>query len=311
MKLTGIGDEAGAPLAAQIEATQALGWRHLEMRNVQIGNSPVRNIHDLDDPEFAHLEEALTSAGLSVCSFGSVIGNWAHAIEDDFAITEAEIARAIPKMRRLGTPFVRIMSYKPRLRPDGTDEPDQMEAERFHRLREIKRRFDDAGITCVHENCMNYGGMSIRHALRVLNEVPGLRWVFDTANPCFNEDRDNPGHRQDPWAFYQAVRPAISHVHIKDGIWNPEKKDLDYTMPGEGQGQVQRIVEDLARTGYDGFLSIEPHISVVFHSAAATSTGEDEEAKAREQKEIYIAYGRKLEEILRTARTAVTAEAAP
>lgn len=308
MKLTGIGDEAGAPLTAQIEATQALGWQHLEMRNVQIGDSPARNIHDLDDPEFAHLEEELTAAGLSVCCFGSVIGNWAHSIEDDFSITEAEIERAIPKMRRLGTKYVRIMSYKPRLRPDGTDEPDQMEAERFRRLREIKKRFDDAGITCVHENCMNWGGMSISHALRLLNEVPGLRWVFDTGNPCFNEDRDNPGHRQDPWAFYQAVRPAISHVHIKDGIWNAEKKDLDYTMPGEGHGQVRRIVEDLIRTGYDGFLSIEPHISVVFHNTATNSPDDDTAAKLQEQKEIYIAYGRKLEEIIRDAQAAISAQ---
>ncbi len=308
MKLTGIGDEAGAPLAAQIEATQALGWRHLEMRNVQIGDGPARNLHDLDDEEFAQVEEALAAAGIGVCGFGSVIGNWAHRIEDDFAITEAEIARAIPKMRRLGTTLVRIMSYKPRLREDGTDEPDQMEAERFRRLREIKRRFDDAGLTCVHENCMNYGGMSISHALRVLDAVPGLRWVFDTANPCFNEDRDNPGHRQDPWTFYQAVRPAISHVHIKDGRWNAAKKDLDYTMPGEGEGQVRRIVEDLVRTGYDGFLSIEPHISVVFHSAnAAAAPEEDAAAKAREQRDIYVAYGRRLEAILADARAAAAA----
>lgn len=308
MKLTGIGDEAGAPLAAQIEATQALGWRHLEMRNVQIGDGPARNLHDLDDEEFAQVEEALAAAGIGVCGFGSVIGNWAHRIEDDFAITEAEIARAIPKMRRLGTTLVRIMSYKPRLREDGTDEPDQMEAERFRRLREIKRRFDDAGLTCVHENCMNYGGMSISHALRVLDAVPGLRWVFDTANPCFNEDRDNPGHRQDPWTFYQAVRPAISHVHIKDGRWNAAKKDLDYTMPGEGEGQVRRIVEDLVRTGYDGFLSIEPHISVVFHSAnAAAAAEEDAAAKAREQRDIYVAYGRRLEAILADARAAAAA----
>jgi sugar phosphate isomerase/epimerase len=177
-----------------------------------------------------------------------------------------------------------------------------MEGERFRRLREIKRRFDDAGITCVHENCMNYGGMSISHALRTLENVPGLRWVFDTANPCFNEDRDNPGNRQDPWAFYQAVKPHIAHVHIKDGRWNPAKKDLDYTMPGEGDGQVERILADLAREGFQGFVSIEPHISVVFHNTAASAPA-DAAAKAREQFETFVAYGRRLESLVGRIRS--------
>jgi sugar phosphate isomerase/epimerase len=300
MTLTGIGDEAGAPLSAQIKAVQALGWKHLEMRNVQVDGNPVMNTHDLPDDAFDRLVGDLAEAGIAVAAFGSVIGNWAHSVEDDFAITEGEITRAIPKMQRLGTRFVRIMSYKPLLDADGRDQPDQKEAERFRRLREIKRRFDDAGLTCVHENCMNYGGMSITHALRTLDAVPGLRWVFDTANPCFNEDRDNPGHRQDPWAFYQAVRPAISHVHIKDGIWNPEKKDLDYTMPGAGQGRVADILADLARTGYDGFVSIEPHISVVFHSAGPADN-RDPEAKAREQFDTFVAYGRQLATMVESA----------
>ena len=36
---------------------------------------------------------------------------------------------------------------------------DQMEEERFHRLREIFKMFNNADILPLHENCMNYGGM--------------------------------------------------------------------------------------------------------------------------------------------------------
>jgi sugar phosphate isomerase/epimerase len=300
MILTGISDEAGDALATQLGATRALGWRHVEMRNVQVGQHPKMNVHDLPEAAMDELEAALAESGVSICGFGSVIGNWGHSIEDDFSITEGEISRAIPRMQRLGVSMIRIMSYKPRLAPDGADLPDQMAEERFRRLREIKRRFDDAGMICVHENCMNYGGMSISHALRTLEEVPGLRWVYDTGNPAFNEDRDNPGHRQDSWAFYQAVKSAISHIHIKDGVWNAAKKDLDYTMPGEGQGHVARIVSDLVATGYKGFVSIEPHVSVVFH--AAGPDGRDPEEKAREQYESYLEYGRRLEALIAQIR---------
>jgi hypothetical protein len=63
-------------------------------------------------------------------------------------------------------------------------------------------------------------------------------------------------------------------------------------MPGEGDGQVSRILGDLLRDGYQGFVSIEPHISVVFHNAASSS--DDDGAKAREQFDTYVAYGRRL-----------------
>ncbi len=124
----------------------------------------------------------------------------------------------------------------------------------------IKARFDDAGLVAVHENCMNYGGMSVSHALRTLENVPGLRWVFDTGNPVFNADRDHPGRQQDAWAFYQAVKPAISHIHIKDATWNPTRNDADYHWPGEGDGRVRDILSDARSRGYDAGLSIEPHM---------------------------------------------------
>lgn len=295
--LTGIGDEAGNSLEAQIKATKALGWRHIEMRNVKVPGFPSGNVHDIPDAAFEQLVATLEQEGVSICGFGSTIGNWASQITDDFSITLERVQRAIPRMQRLGTKLIRVMSYAVLKDSEGRDLPDQHAPERFRRLREIKARCDDAGITMVHENCMNYGGMSISRALETLENVPGLRWVFDTCNPVFNLDRDNPPHMQDPWAFYQAVKPAISHIHIKDGHYNPTTKDCDYSLPGQGSGQVARILTDLLASGYGGFVSIEPHTAVVFHNTGAPSTM-DPAAKAQEQFDSYVAYGRELEKIL-------------
>lgn len=297
IQFTGITDEAGNALATQIRATRELGWKHLEMRNVEVPGFPNGNVHDIPDAAFEEVAGALSDAGQSVVAFGSSIANWASSILDPFEMTLQRVENAIPRMQRLGTKFVRVMSYAVLKDESGADLPDQMEETRFQRLREIKSRFDDAGLVIVHENCMNYGGMSISHALRTLDAVPGLRWVFDTCNPLFNADRDNPGHQQDPWAFYQAVKPAISHIHIKDGVYDPATKDCRYTLPGEGDGQVARIIADAIASGYHGFLSIEPHTSVVFHSAAATADG-DPEARAAEQYQSYLDYGRALEKLV-------------
>jgi sugar phosphate isomerase/epimerase len=297
MIFTGIADEAGNALATQIRATLELGWKHIEMRNVEVPGFPNGNLHDIPDEAFEVVCQELDAAGLRIAGFGSTIGNWASKITDPFALTLERVERAIPRMNRLGAKLIRVMSYAILKNEDGSDAADQQKEERFRRLRELNQRFNDAGITMVHENCMNYGGMSIPHALETLEQVPGLRWVFDTGNPVFNEDRANPGQRQDSWAFYQAVKPAISHIHIKDGVWNPAKQDCDYSYPGEGHGQVQKIMADVMAGGYSGFVSIEPHVAVVFHSSA-TEDSLDPAAKAAEQYESYVKYGRALEKLL-------------
>lgn len=297
IKLTGIADEAGAPLDVQIRAHQELGWDSIESRGVEF-DGVKGNLHEIPEATFEKVCEELAAKNMKVSGFGSLIGNWAKKIEDDFSITEAEISRAIPRMQKLGAKLIRVMSYAVRKDADGNDLPDQMEAERVRRMREIKKRFDDAGLTMIHENCMNWGGMSVSYVKRMNDEVPGIQWVFDTGNPVFIADRDRPGQKQDSWEMYQAIKGNMAHVHVKDGRWNAAKNDADYTFPGEGDGQTFRIMEDLVKSGYSGYISIEPHVAVVFHGAGAADDLSPE-AKAKEQYDSYVKYGRMLEDMLK------------
>ncbi len=289
MYLTGFADEAAADLDGQIRATKELGWSNIESRNIE-----GTNIHNLSDEAFEAAAEKLDAAGVHVNCFGSEIANWGKKITDPFEITLEEIDRAIPRMQRLNSTRIRIMSYGI-LKDRPAD--DQMEQERFRRLREIVSRFADAGITCVHENCMNYGGMGWPFTLKLLENVPGLELVFDTANPVDTRDyaADDPRQRQSSWDFYQHVREHIAYVHIKDtrfvaftdGIFN----EAEFTWPGEGDGDVVRIVGDLVKTGYDGGFSMEPHLKVVFHAEGGES---DADARYRS----YVEYGQRFEKIL-------------
>jgi sugar phosphate isomerase/epimerase len=285
MILTGIADEAGALIETQIKATRELGWAHIEARNVEVEGFDKANLHDIPEAAFEKVCEALEASGVKIHAFGSTIGNWAKKIDDPFDLSEVE--RAIPRMQRLGTKFVRIMSYAVR------EGDDQMEDERFRRVNEITKRFLDAGITPVHENCMNYGGMSWQHAEKLLENVPGLKWVFDTANPVFNDDRSKPDPqpKQDPWEFWTHVKEHTVHIHVKDARWNDEKGDADYVFPGEGDGKVREILTDAFRSGYDAGISIEPHMAVVFHDANSAADG-------GEMYRNYVEYGRRLEKLI-------------
>jgi sugar phosphate isomerase/epimerase len=283
MYFTGIGDEAGNTIDAQIAAFKELGWSQLEMRNVEVPGFPKGNLHDIPDAAFDIVEKKLSENGMRVCCFGSAIANWGKKIEQPFDSSLGEAKRAIPRMQRLGTKLVRIMSFAV------CEGDEQFADERFRRLREVTKMFLDAGIQPVHENCMNYGGMGWPFTLELLEKVPGVKLVFDTANPIFNADRSKPKPypKQDPWEFYTHVRDHIAHVHVKDAIWNPAKNDADYTMPGDGDGKVRPILHDLLATGYDAGISIEPHIAVVFHDASVKSSDEH-------MRTSFVEYGQRL-----------------
>ncbi len=296
IKLTGIADEAGASLDVQIQAHQQLGWDSIECRGVEYAGVK-GNLHEIPEAVFDQVVARLEEKGMGVSGFGSLIGNWAKKITDDFSITEAEISRAIPRMQRLGAKLIRVMSYAVCKDADGKDLDEQFVPERIRRMKEIHARFADAGLTVVHENCMNWGGMSPTYVQRMAEAVPGMKWVFDTGNPVFIDDRDRLGKKQDAWEMYQAVKPHMAHVHVKDGIWDTAKNDAVYTYPGEGEGQTERILKDLVDTSYQGYISIEPHVAVVFHGAGAADELSPEQ-KAKEQFDSYIKYGQMLQAML-------------
>jgi sugar phosphate isomerase/epimerase len=296
MVLTGIGDEAGASLEAQINAASELGWRHLEMRFVEVPGFAKGNLHDIPEAAFDTVAGTLRDAGIEVYCFASGVANWSKNIHDPFSITLDEVRRCIPRMQKLNTKLVRIMSFKP------GDAEDRIPGEIFRRVGEITKMFLDAGLQPVHENCMNYGGMSWQHGLELLEKCPGLKWVFDTGNPIFNPDRSKPKPwpRQDPWEFWEHIRDHVAHIHVKDGRFDAARNDCVYTYPGEGDGRVRDILSDAMRRGYTGWVSIEPHVASVFHDATAKTS-------ASGAFESFVEYARKMEAMQLEIQTKVAA----
>ena len=296
MYLTGFADEAADSLAEQIEITQTLGWRHIEARSVD-----GVNLNDLDDDAFLRSRDMLGEAGIGVNCLGSTIANWGRQVDEPFDRTLADVDRAIVRMTALDCALIRIMSYAVLRDNDGRALPDQLERERFRRLREICRRFTDAGVTPLHENCLSYGGMSWTHCLRLVDNVPGLKLVFDTGNPPLTPDFTTPFPyaMQSSWEFYSRVREHVAYVHVKDSRWNASAREEEYHYPGEGEGDVKRIVSDLLARGYDGGISMEPHMAVVFHDESVRADSGIRRAN-------YLEYARRFMAMLADVRRDLT-----
>ena len=280
MYFSGISDEAGHAIDVQIKAHQELGWKHLELRLVE-----GENVTAIPDEKFDEVHEKVTAAGMTVSCFGSAIANWARPITCDPQVDIDDLKRAIPRMQRFGTNFIRVMSY-----PNDKDNPlpeAEWRDEVFKRMKALALIAEDGGIVLAHENCSGWGGLSAENSNILLGEVnsPALRVVFDTGNPVT--------YRQDAWEYYQAVYKDIAYVHIKDA------KVVDgedaYTYPGEGEGHVKEIVGDLLAKGYDSGISIEPHLAAVIHTG--------QQAESEEQLySSYVEYGRRLMKIVEEVR---------
>src|SRR5438477_2913241 len=135
MILTGIGDEAANTIDGQIQATQELGWKYLEPRGVEVPGFPKANFNDIPDEAFDLAVKKLESGGVEIYCFGSTIMNWSKKIGDPFELTLAEVKRAIPRMKRVGAKYVRIMSFKP-----GDDEHN-IPSEVFRRVKDVTNMF--------------------------------------------------------------------------------------------------------------------------------------------------------------------------
>lgn len=288
MYLSGFTDEAGKDLSTQFRVLKELGWHNMESR--AIGDS---NLAGITDAQFEELQQMLADAKVKINCYGSTVANWANPITESPDKSFAEMRAALPRMNKLGIKMIRIMSFAvpQELKPHAMDYYDEV----IRRLKIIVKMAEDAGVVCVHENCMNWGGLSYEHTLKLCDALassPSFRLVFDVGNPVFNDDIRGvpPYHSQSSWDFYRNIKDFIVHIHIKDGKRDNDK--MIFTFPGEGDAEVGRIVSDLLKNGYDGGISIEPHMVHVFHE---TDNGQDKDKLAFEN---FVEYGRRLENLI-------------
>ncbi|OGV56452.1 MAG: hypothetical protein A2X45_03290 [Lentisphaerae bacterium GWF2_50_93] len=280
MYYTGFADEAASDLDGQIKATKELGWKNIETRKLFDGN-----LASITDAQFAEVCEKLKKSGVAFNCYGSGVANWSKPITESPESSYDEMKKAVPRMQKLGIKMIRMMSFAV---PKELRQQD-FSAEVIKRLKVIVKMAEDGGILCVHENCMNWAGMSYEHTLKMMEGIksPNFKLVFDTGNPVFSDDvRGKPPYKlQSAWKFYDAVKEHVAYIHIKDGTMGADGKAI-YSFPGEGVGDVRKILKDMFKRGYDGGISIEPHMVAIYHDQGPT--------KEELMFSNYVEYGRRI-----------------
>ena len=246
MKLAGFADEISPQLDEQIAVCKQNGITHFELRGAYD-----KNVLDFDKSLKNEIKSKLLANGLGVVSIGSPIGK--VKITDSWNEHFARFKIAVEAAEFFNAPFIRVFSYYP---SDGGDILQHREEviKRFaDKLDYIKNR----NVVLIHENEKHIYGEKIAQCVDLMKalESPQLRSAFDFAN--FVQAGEDPANN---WPL---LKPYTVHIHIKDAT-----KDGKVVPAGQGDGHIASILVDAQKSGYRGFLSLEPHLS-----AAGTFSG--------------------------------------
>ena len=280
--ISGFTDEVSENLDLQIKALKELGWRHIDLRTVD-----GKNVSTLTDEEFAHVYQKLSENGITIGCFGSTVANWGRDAYKDLELDLAEMKNSVRHMLRSGVKFIRIMSYR---LEDTIPLDSEIETVIINNIKHLVRLAEEDGIICLHENCETWGGQSVKHTLRLLEQVdsPALKLAYDSGNPVSmkNVDGVEPYDYQNAFQFFKEVLDHIEYLHIKDA--KLIDGEVHYTFPGQGSGYIKEILDYIKSKNKIIPIAIEPHVSVVFHNPSVTATFEDRWKN-------FIAYGSQFE----------------
>ena len=242
LKLAAFADEISADLDEQVRVCRDNGVMYFELRGVN-------NLNVMDFPPalLAEIRDKLRANAMGVCSIGSPIGK--VKITDPWEPHFEKFMHAVGLAEYFGAPFVRIFSYYP---PEGGGGMRPHREEVLRRMRAKVEYLGDRPITLVHENEARIYGEKGRDCLDLMRGVdsPKLRCAFDFANFVLAGERP-----RDNWPL---LKGYTDHIHVKDAVMGTGEKMVP---AGQGDGDIGSILGDAYRSGYRGFLTLEPHLA--------------------------------------------------
>ncbi len=243
--LSAFGDEIDEDLATQLNVLEANHIHHLELRAAW-----GLNVLDLDAAQLARAKEILDTRGFKVSAIGSPIGKSPIDLPREYELERLQ--RAIRAAHAMDTTLVRVFSfYKPEKANSLGRSWDYYREEIMERIGEWTVQAARAGITLLHENESDIYGDVPERCLdihRVVNSA-ALRNAFDPANYVLCGVKP----MVDAWPL---LGDLTVHVHVKDARF----ADQSVRPAGEGDGDVPGLLTALAERGYQGFLTLEPHL---------------------------------------------------
>ncbi|MEN6425364.1 MAG: sugar phosphate isomerase/epimerase family protein [Phycisphaerales bacterium] len=242
-KLSAFADEVTDGFRGQVEFLAKEKVEYIEPRFFD-----KKNIMDLTADELKQAKKLLKDHGLKVSAIGSPIGK--VKLDQHFKPHLDKFKHAVELAQFFETPFIRMFSY---YAPDGKNIDDYRNQvmDRMVAKVEVVQGTD---VVMAHENEAHIYGHTAANCVDLVKTIdsPKLRLAYDPANFVWGEQITNNVE-----VCWPVMKPYVVHIHIKD--WKLGAKDVG-SMPGQGDGQIEQLLAELAAMKYGGCITMEPHL---------------------------------------------------
>lgn len=256
--ISGFSDEISPDFDKQLEVVRELGMNHISLRSAD-----GKGIADYTAEEFAEkLLPRLDEAQVRISSMGSPIGKIPVDSEEDFEKQKTQLEEICRMCEMSGCRYIRIFSfYIPK-----DKNPDDYKDIVIKKMKEFEAIARKHEVILLHENEKDIYGDIGRRCKVIFDEIrsPYLKGAFDFANfvQC----------KEDTKECWEMLKEHIVYIHIKDAVYS----DNENVLCGTGDGKIEELLKQaICDEGYEGFLTLEPHL-VLFDTLASLETEEAE-----------------------------------
>ncbi|MEM7127925.1 MAG: sugar phosphate isomerase/epimerase family protein [Chloroflexota bacterium] len=248
--ISAFGDEISTDLESQVRILN-----ELEIPGLDVRKAWGKNVLKFSDEDANQVRQICDDHAISIPCLGSPVGK--SPLTDPIQNELNNLARLYQLADILGTRNIRIFSFY----PDDTSTNshyDQHLDETVERLSQMAESAQKHGFVLLLENEKGIVGDTVSRCRALMADVQNdyLRFLWDPANFVqVGEDQVTV----DGWPL---LSEYIGYIHIKDATL----ADKRVCPAGEGDGQIAQLLTHLKASGYEGTLSLEPHLASAGHS---------------------------------------------
>lgn len=244
IEISGFSDEIASDFHTQLKTVHELGMRYISLRGIDDKNIGDFSVEMIKEDVLPRLKQW----NIGVSSIGSPIGK---IYIDDEAAFERQLVmlKSLCEISQLlNCQYIRIFSFYIPKKDNFDDYKDVV----ISKLKEFAKIAEQYNIVLLHENEKDIFGDIARRCKLIIDEVasPNFKGIFDFANfvQCGEDTQE----------CYDLLSDDIAYIHIKDAVY----KDNFNVLCGTGDGQIESILVQFLKSGYQGFLTLEPHLVV-------------------------------------------------
>jgi sugar phosphate isomerase/epimerase len=238
--LSAFADEIDTDLQTQMDVLDQHGIKYIEMRGV---NGKLLVEHSLE--EVKEIKRKIDARGFKLSAIGSPVGK--IKITDDFEPHIELFTHTLEIAKIMECTYIRMFSF---FIPKG-EHPSEYREEVINRWSKFVQIAEGSGVILLHENEAGIYGDTPERCLDLLDtlDCDYVKGIFDFANFVQCNAKNYPD-------AFELLQNHIVYLHIKDALYS----NHSVVPAGKGDGNVIEILRELNNRGFEGFLSLEPHL---------------------------------------------------